>query len=586
MIARNVTSRTAGLYYAFQPIVGVHSGETYGYEALLRGTRERGFASIADFFTEISRAGEAAEVELELLEEAATEFSLFAGQTTARLFFNQNNRVFDDPAYRYEVVAEVLERCDLPMERLCIELSEVDPLDFGKATAVLRRRGLGPILAIDDFGSGYSGLRLLAESRPNLVKIDRYFIAGVDREREKKQMLSHIISLAHSLGMMVIAEGVETEAEFTVCRDLGCDFAQGYLIARPTAEIAELSRTYAKVGEMVSRDRRESSKASVALREAMEAVPSISIDAPMAEVLKAFQNHHERSFFPVVGAKMETLGIVHEYKLKSLIYSPFGRQILTSVVSPQALRDYLTPALSFDINTNVDLVLGAIAQRPDVSAVLLTENDRYAGLLDTAGIIKTMHDRLLAGARDANPLSKLPGNEKIAEHMLAALESGALPLGFIYLDFDNFKPFNDRFGFRIGDRAIAMFADALRASFGDDDVFLGHIGGDDFFIGTAGSATLTTFKALPDFIARFGKSVESFYDETSRRAGFTAGVARDGSAGIPLLSVSGAGLVVRGERPAGAIDAVSQRLAQLKSRVKRSASKFEFEIFEAPTGGP
>jgi GGDEF domain-containing protein len=300
----------------------------------------------------------------------------------------------------------------------------------------------------------------------------------------------------------------------------------------------------------------------------------------MADVLKAFQNHHERSFFPVVGPNMETLGIVHEYKLKSLIYSPFGRQILTSVVSPQALRDYLTSALSFDVMTNVDLVLGAIAQRPEVSAVLITENDRYVGLLDTAGIIKTMHDRLLAGARDANPLSKLPGNEKIAEHMLTSLESGALPLGFVYLDFDNFKPFNDRFGFRTGDRAIGMFADALRATYGGDDVFLGHIGGDDFFVGTSGAATIATFKSLPSFIARFAKTVEGFYDETSRRSGTTTGTGRDGTTGVPLLSVSGAGLVVRGERAAGSIDAISQRLAHLKARAKRSATKFEFEVFD------
>jgi GGDEF domain-containing protein len=222
---------------------------------------------------------------------------------------------------------------------------------------------------------------------------------------------------------------------------------------------------------------------------------------------------------------METLGIVHEYKLKSLIYSPFGRQILTSVVRPQALREYLTAALSFDVMTNVDLVLGAIAQQPDVSAVLVTENDRYVGLLDTAGIIKTMHDRLLAGARDANPLSKLPGNERIAEHMLTSLESGALPLGFVYLDFDNFKPFNDRFGFRTGDRAIGMFADALRVAFGGDDVFLGHIGGDDFFVGTTGAATISTFKSLPNFIAGFAKTVAGFYDETSRRNGATRWVA-------------------------------------------------------------
>jgi diguanylate cyclase (GGDEF)-like protein len=582
MNARSVPlSHTTGLHYAFQPIVGVHSGETYGYEALLRGTRERGHGSIAEFFDAVSDAGDAVEVELDLLELAATEFLLFSAGTSTRLFFNQNNAVFSDPRYRFEKMREVLERCDLPLERFCIEISEIGDFDLAKASAVFGKRDSGPTLAIDDFGRGNAGLRLLAETRPNLVKIDRYFIAAVDRDRDKRHFVTHIVSLAHALGIMVVAEGVETEAELSICRELGCDLAQGYLIARPAKSIGDLEREYPVVAQMLSRNRRAFSGAN-ALRDAIEPVKSIAIDAPMAEVLAAFQGDHHRSFFPVVGANMETLGIIHEFALKSLIYSPFGRQILTSVASPKTLRDYISPALSFDVRTNIDLVLGAIAQRPDVQAILVTEHERYIGLLDTAGIIKTMHDRLIAGARDANPLTKLPGNLKISEQMQAALESRLPPLGFIYLDFDYFKPFNDRFGFRQGDRAIAMFADAMRADFSDDDIFLGHIGGDDFYIGTVGAATGTTFAALPAFMKRFGERMQSFYDEESRRAGYTTARDRSGATvQIPLLSVSGAGIVVRSGQTPNALDAISARLAKLKIRAKSSATKFEVEVLTA-----
>jgi diguanylate cyclase (GGDEF)-like protein len=574
-----ISSRTAGLHFAFQPIVGVHSGETYGFEALVRGTRELGYRSIAEYFSAISEEGLAVEIELELLELAATEFALFTAGAPTRLFFNQNTRVFEDPRFTFGAIRNVLSECGLPVERLCIELSEVERIDVARSGKVLRAEGLGPIVAIDDFGSGFSGLRLLSESRPNIVKIDRFFISGIDRDREKRNFLTHLFSLAHGLGILVVAEGVETDSEFLACRDLGCDLAQGYLIARPTSLISELKLAYPLVSEIVSRERKARAGASDALRDAMEDVPSIPIDAPMADVLKLFSEHHERSFFPVVGPNMEALGIVHEYKLKSLIYSPFGRQILTSVVSPQVLRDYLTPTLAFDIRSNVDLVLSAIAQRPDVSAVLVTQDDRYVGLLDTAAIIRTMHDRLIAGARDANPLTKLPGNVKISEYMVEALESGTRPLGFVYLDFDNFKPFNDRFGFRQGDRAIAMLADAMRAAFTSDEIFLGHIGGDDFFIGTTGRATEKTMAALPAFVARFSKNMESFYDEASRVAGASAAIDRNGASyAVPLLSVSGAGMVVAGDRSTLTLDGISQRLASLKLRAKRSPAKFELEV--------
>ena len=360
---------------------------------------------------------------------------------------------------------------------------------------------------------------MLAESRPDIVKIDRFFVAGVDRSQEKRLFLEQIVGLTHSIGLSVVAEGIETELEFQICREIGCDFVQGFFIARPSADSAQHHTHYEIVQNLNRRNRRERPDSRNELRAELDTIAPLSADAPMIAILEAFRDDRARSFFPVVNARNEPLGIVHEERLKSLIYSQFGRDLLTNRVRPHHVTDYLTPCLVFEVSTEIDRVLAAIAQRPNDHAVLVAENGAYIGLLDTRGIIRTMHERMVTMARDQNPLTKLPGNIMVANYMADAIESSDRPQAFVHFDFDYFKPFNDRFGFRQGDRAITMFADLMRSRLAASAVFLGHIGGDDFFLGAQGDAVAPVLAAMPAFIAQFASDMASFYDAGSRLAG-------------------------------------------------------------------
>jgi len=240
------------------------------------------------------------------------------------------------------------------------------------------------------------------------------------------------------------------------------------------------------VQKLNQRNRRDRPEARNELRAELDPLAPLSVNAQMIAILEAFPDDRTRSFFPVINARNEPVGIVHEERLKGLLYSQFGRDLLTNRVRPHRETEYLTPCLIFDLTTEIDRVLAAIAQRPNDHAVLVVENGAYIGLHDTRGIIRTMHERMLTIARDQNPLTKLPGNLMVANYMVDALESDQRPQVFVHFDFDNFKPFNDRFGFRQGDRAIAMFADLMRSRLAAGDVFWGHIGGDHFFLGAHG----------------------------------------------------------------------------------------------------
>ena len=99
-------------------------------------------------------------------------------------------------------------------------------------------------IALDDFGIGTSGLHMLLMVDPDYVKIDRTFISDIANDTRKQAIVAKLCGLAHSLGFLTVAEGVETGSDFRMARDLGCDLAQGYGIARPTTEIRDLSLAY------------------------------------------------------------------------------------------------------------------------------------------------------------------------------------------------------------------------------------------------------------------------------------------------------------------------------------------------------
>ena len=247
---RNIT-------YAYQPIVNVHTGEAYGFEALLRGHQALGFGAIPMLFASMADIDVAVDAEMLLLDKALRGFMSFAGGASARLFFNANNRVLNSHLEHRPHMRSILERHGLPTARFCVELSEAEALNVSRSQQFFKGWKQRPLIALDDFGTGYSGLRLLAESRPDIVKIDRFFVAGVDRSQEKRLFLEQIVGLAHSIGLSVVAEGIETELEFQICREIGCDFVQGFFIARPSSEPVQHHTHYEIVQNLNRRNRRD-----------------------------------------------------------------------------------------------------------------------------------------------------------------------------------------------------------------------------------------------------------------------------------------------------------------------------------------
>ncbi|MGH9283044.1 MAG: EAL domain-containing protein, partial [Acidimicrobiales bacterium] len=149
---------------------------------------------------------------------------------------NLSARQFTDPDL-VSMVADALARAGIPPRSLSLEITESVLMEEAEATTETLRalKQLGVCLSIDDFGTGYSSLSYLKRFPVDVVKIDRSFVGGLGVDPEDHVIVSAVVSLAHALGLEVVAEGVETALQLQELRRLGCDAAQGYLIGRPRA---------------------------------------------------------------------------------------------------------------------------------------------------------------------------------------------------------------------------------------------------------------------------------------------------------------------------------------------------------------
>lgn len=141
---------------------------------------------------------------------------------------------------RKDLIGPILEACEqygVSPDRLQLEITEetaIRDLQTGNAQIrALRKAGIG--VALDDFGTGYSSLAHLRDLHVDQVKLDRRFLTDADQDPRQRELLIAMIRLAHSMGMQVVAEGVERREQLALLGEAGCDFAQGYLLQKPRA---------------------------------------------------------------------------------------------------------------------------------------------------------------------------------------------------------------------------------------------------------------------------------------------------------------------------------------------------------------
>lgn len=579
-----IANRT--LQCALQPIVDVNTGVVHAVEALMRGHDGMGYSSPLDLLDLFFEAGAIAELE-ELLHGRAIEAFIASPLSSqggaVRLFVNVDGRALTglDNSILERTVG-MITTFGLPPSVLCVELSErherFTTLHIERSIHNLKI--LGVRFAADDFGKGHSELKLLFDQCVDYLKVDQYFIAGINLSERKKIFFSNICRFAHVMGVRVIAEGVETASEFETCRDLGCDFIQGWFVACPQIDPSAVLLTYPHIAKVATTERRLQARQiqnDGAVQAAMKKVPSVQDTSKIGAVFDLFRSYPDIDLCVVVDAAGEPRGTISEVALRPFVYNRYGRDLLLNRGMDHSLSQFINACPSVDVWQTMLHVLDIFIAHPGAGGVIVTESGKYQGILTAQALLTMANERYLTEALDRNPLTHLPGNAIIANRissLATEMNTSSHKNYLCYFDFDNFKPFNDLKGFRQGDRVIVLFAETMLRHFPDKTrSFLGHLGGDDF-VGVFESDEQLAFSAqLLRALNEFAETAANFYTAAERACGYTEGVDRFATVRqFPLLRCSVGVIEFLPLNPPMGSATVDRMIASLKMVAKANKS--------------
>lgn len=469
----------------FQPIADMQKGTIIGYEGLIRGPSDSPLHSPLNLFKVANAHGMSAELEKLCCQVVSRRFAEL--KLPGQLFLN----IGPESLLRYEgrpsdMLTDILEP-GIDPERVIIELTENQPTyDYELLRqAAMFYRGHGFRIAIDDLGEGFSSLRLWSELRPEFIKIDKHFTQGIHQDPVKLQFVRSIYEIAKECGSQAIAEGIETPTEMMMLRDLGIPYCQGYHIARPTATpatmlSAELVKNLNQQNLVLYPRKNALEHSMVTAAKLLTSVTPVTPQVTNNEVYDRFLSTPELQVIPVVDGD-RPIGLITRPHFIGHFARLYSRE-LSGRKPCTALMD--TQPLVVDKNTRLQDLSRAMveADRHHLSnGFVITDRGSYAGMGSSQDLMRELTQMQINAARYANPLTLLPGNVPINEHIERLLQHDTC-FTACYIDLDHFKPFNDVYGYLKGDDVIQMTGRLLVKHCDPYRDFIGHIGGDDFIV--------------------------------------------------------------------------------------------------------
>ncbi|MCK0506594.1 EAL domain-containing protein [Aromatoleum anaerobium] len=482
----NALLDTQALQYEFQPIADIGRASVLGYEALMRGPQGSALRSPEELLRAARSAGRLAELERAACLGAIAAFPRLG--LPGKLFVNLSAPLIEHFALDHgRELLQHAHEAGLSPDRLVLELTEHERVEDADglqvAMKVLAARGI--TLAIDDFGDGRSSLRLWVQLRPQIVKLDKYFVHGLQRDSRKLEVVRTVLRLAEVLGTPLVAEGIEDAAELAVLRDLGCDYAQGYYIGRPAAVPASsLSSAVlkvlgsAKISVLPTLSRRQ--RVGHSVDRLKMAAPAVAPDLASEELFRMFGANPDLHAVAVVTGGLP-LGLVNRRDFVESYAQPFYRELNSRRPVRQFMNaDPICAERSAPLDSLINVLAGE-DQRYLHDGFIVTEEGRYVGVATGESLVRAVTELRIEAARHANPLTLLPGNIPVTEH-IARLLDARTSFAACYFDLNNFKPYNDLYGYWRGDEMIKLAAEIVARHCDRMQDFVGHVGGDDFVV--------------------------------------------------------------------------------------------------------
>lgn len=505
----------------FQPLVDLRSGAVIAHEALVRPDAALPWRSPDALFEAARQEGLTEMLERHCVKLALREW--MSQGAVGQLFVNLSASALIAAlsAGALPVLLRLLREHGAAPQALVMELTEhelVSDVDaLREAIGLIRNSGL--LLALDDFGDGRSSLRLWSELKPRFVKVDKYFCRGVAQDGDKVQTLRALLQLAETFGSELVAEGIECADDLRVVRDLGLPLAQGFLIGRPGPALAQapapestavLSSSRVTVLPPAARPLRSAITAAQLVREQ----PWLDAQATHNDAFRLFEAHPEIASVALIDGE-RPVALLGRQRFIAQFVRPFFRELYGA--RPVLMHANAAP-LVLDAHTDVDgltEVLTAVNQSYLHEGFIVTEGGRFKGVGVGEELVRRVTESRIEAARHANPLTHLPGNIPTTEHIARLIDARA-PFVAVYADLNEFKPYNDQYGYWRGDQMIQLLADTIMRHLDPSCDFAGHVGGDDFVVLMQCGDWHARCTAL---VSDFNQRALALYDEADRRAG-------------------------------------------------------------------
>lgn len=564
------------MHAVFQPIVDLRDGGVHAHEALIRGPVGTPLHSPDALLSAAAKEGLGYEFEMACIVTQLHAWGKL--RQSGRLFLNISAEVMVE-LVAHRGIGHLLEQLSLSgvlPRYVVLEITEhervkdMDRLD--EVVSALRETGIS--IALDDFGDGRSSLRLWSQLRPEIVKIDKYFVQNISATADKLKTVRALLQIADIFETSLVAEGIENAQDLRVIRDLDVRYCQGFFLGRPESQ---------------------------PLLEVGEAVTELLNDAPIAvypesaqQVNSGLINGFNIIKAPTVTPKTTNNAVASIFQLEPNLHAVavlekgrpvaiINRLLFMNQYAKLYYRDLSgrkscmenanTEPRLIEKNYQIDELVGILTsedQRYLTDGFIVTDNGCYLGLGTGDQLVRNVTESRIEAARHANPLTFLPGNIPITQHIERLLRKQTRFVA-CYADLNSFKPFNDCYGYWRGDAMIRLLASVIKTQCDAQRDFLGHVGGDDFIV---------LFQS-PDWrercqriIAEFNAQAVHLFEESARLAG---GIEAEDRQGVrrffPLTTLSIGAVVVPSGQTLHAED-VANQAALAKHDAKLSGDGF------------
>lgn len=534
----------------FQPIISLSDASVIGYEALSRGPRGTALERPDHLFDTAKKMNKLWDLEL-LCRIAALERAKYM-PPDKMLFINVDPKIIHDARFQKGLTREILDKYHIDPTNIIFEITEKTSIDdYRSFRRILDNyTSQGYKIAIDDTGSGYSGLRMLAETRPQFIKIDMQLVRDIDKDNLKQALIRAFYDFAVSTNMKIIAEGIETVSELYTLIDIGIHYGQGFLLQKPMPQFLELRPDIKQlIKDKVEQKKKETFYTAVTMPVGEIARADISFGAGTSgsAAIEAFNSNPVMRGLPVV-ENGKPVGLLMKDKFLAHLATQYGVAIYMN--RPISLLMDQNP-LIVDYDTPLEQVSKLVVARTDDTLydyIIVTKYGRYYGVTTVRRLLEKTTQLEINRAKHSNPLSGLPGNMIIEEKINRMLESQA-DFSVLYFDLDNFKPYNDTYGFDKGDKILCLTAQIIRRQLdilAPPDSFVGHIGGDDFIAIVPSDKVEQLCQTIID---HFDVRIRSFYHEEHLKNGYIIAKNRHGSEErYPIMAISIAVVTNKGQK--------------------------------------